>query len=99
MYSSVAHQLSQIDENHRGLTYKEIRKMCADYLRKHADDFLPFMLNEAGDCLSESVFSQYCDKVETSAEWGGHIEVSNISNNCYIYTINESLVASAVEVA
>lgn len=75
----MAHQLSLNADNEAVLTHKEVRKMCANYLRGNADDFLPFMSTDAGDCLTKSAFSQYCDKVETSAEWGGHIEVHTYS--------------------
>ena len=54
----------------------ELRKQAADYIRLHSDDFMPFLCNaESGDPFSEEEFQEYCVKLESTIEWGGHLEV------------------------
>ena len=89
-----------------------MRKLAADYLRNHQQDFLPFLstanltpadgLDESGHeaeglPMNEKQFKVYCDIVERTGEWGGHIEVSlhNICINTHTNThtnINSLLV-------
>ncbi|KAJ1545264.1 OTU domain-containing protein 6B, partial [Cladochytrium tenue] len=60
-------------------TYKDVRRIAADYMRAHSDDFLPFLVDDNGDVMSVEMFAQYCDKVESSAEWGGQLEIQAVS--------------------
>ena len=48
-------------------TYTEVRKTCAAFMEAHADDFAPFIEDES--------FGDHCDKVRSSAEWGGQPEL------------------------
>lgn len=75
MYSAIADQLGQ---DH---TFKEIRSLAASYMRDHPDDFLPFMTNDHGEMLSPTEFKDYCEKIESTAEWGGQIELQAISKS------------------
>lgn len=59
---------------------KELRKGTSAYMRKHKDDFLPFATNtKTGDMLSEDEFEKYCEDMEHTSAWGGHLELRAIS--------------------
>uniref|UniRef100_A0A7E4VJM7 OTU domain-containing protein n=1 Tax=Panagrellus redivivus TaxID=6233 RepID=A0A7E4VJM7_PANRE len=82
LYNAISHQLklkAAVD-----LTGANIRYRAADYMRANADDFLPFLVNDSGEMLSEESFKDYIAKVEaTSAEggaWGGDAELRAISS-------------------
>ena len=49
--------------------------LCADTLVAHEDDFSPFCeyTDEVGD------FSAYVERVRSSADWGGHLELRVLS--------------------
>ena len=79
MYSAIAHQLSIVDG--RAMDYLAVRKLAAEEMRSHSDDYLPYLINDHGDMLQPSEYSAYCDKVESSGEWGGHVELAAISNS------------------
>ncbi|CAN6467462.1 unnamed protein product [Victoria cruziana] len=80
LYRAVEDQLSFQGNSFRH-TYQELRVMAAAYMREHATEFLPFFLSEnkveAGseDSLSEK-FERYCSEVESTAAWGGQLELS-----------------------
>lgn len=40
-----------------------MRKLAAEYIRDHKDDFLPFLTNEDGDPVAEFGFEEYLGKV------------------------------------
>ncbi|KAL0961720.1 hypothetical protein UPYG_G00330840 [Umbra pygmaea] len=73
MYRAVEDQLSQ---HAMGLTVKELRTQTAQYMKSHADDFLPFLTNaNTGDQYTSDEFEKYCGDVAESAAWGGHLEL------------------------
>lgn len=67
MYNAFADQLRLRYE--QDISYKELRKSAAEYMRKHPDDFVPFLYLEDGN------FDRYCDDIENTACWGGQLEV------------------------
>lgn len=78
-YSAISHQISFKDEIAPG--YKDLRAKTAEFLQSHSNDFIPFMINDAGDMLSEEEFIAYCDKVRNTGEWAGHLEVGLLVTN------------------
>ncbi|KAI8929930.1 hypothetical protein BC831DRAFT_441628 [Entophlyctis helioformis] len=78
LYNALADQLRLHDPS-SDKTYKQLREMAADYMRSHADDFIPFLTNDNGDMLTESEFKEYCQNVESSAVWGGQLEIQALS--------------------
>ncbi|KAI3715029.1 hypothetical protein L6452_21994 [Arctium lappa] len=73
----------------RGLpfyTFQELRKMVADYMRKNSSDFLPFFLSETvtdgdyNDSVVEKRFESYCNEVESTAAWGGQLELGALTH-------------------
>ncbi|KAI9325966.1 hypothetical protein DFJ73DRAFT_632934, partial [Zopfochytrium polystomum] len=78
LYNALRHQLSSLDGQDQ-LTYSDIRKLAADHMRAHSDDFLPFLVDDNGDVMSEAKFEKYCDDVERSATWGGQLEIQAVA--------------------
>ena len=73
MYRSISEQAMRQDPS---LDYIKLRKIAADYMRTHAEDFAPF-IEEGID------FTNYCDRVENiqgKVEWGGQIEIRALSS-------------------
>lgn len=71
LYRAVAAQFSNEKSNSNALTYQEMRTLCADTLRQHADEFAAFC--EYSDAIPD--FDTYVAHVRSSAEWGGHLEL------------------------
>ncbi|KAJ3369637.1 OTU domain-containing protein 6B [Allomyces arbusculus] len=70
LYASIAHQLGDAS------TYTSLRQLAAQHLRTHPDDFRPFLVDETtGEMLTDDGFRAYCAKIESTAEWGGQIEL------------------------
>ncbi|KAL6211244.1 hypothetical protein ACLB2K_016471 [Fragaria x ananassa] len=66
-------------------TYQEFREMVAAYMRKHAPDFLPFFLsdNQVDSDFDESLaerFENYCKEEESTAAWGGQLELGALTH-------------------
>ncbi|KAJ3055141.1 OTU domain-containing protein 6B [Rhizophlyctis rosea] len=78
LYNAVAHQLSLHDQSD-SKSYKELRHIAAEYMRKNPDDFMPFLVNNQGDCYNDAEYKQYCNTVEETALWGGQLEIQALS--------------------
>ncbi|CAJ1367193.1 unnamed protein product [Effrenium voratum] len=79
LYRSVADQLRRF--THHEFTesaderYKEVRKICAESLRSQVENYSPFAeLKEGED------FEGYCRRVESSADWGGELELRALAD-------------------
>ncbi|XP_074583795.1 OVARIAN TUMOR DOMAIN-containing deubiquitinating enzyme 5-like [Curcuma longa] len=80
LYRAVENQLSLNSDGTSLYSFQELRKMTANYMRNHAPDFLPFFLSESKiDVESDSSllerFGKYCEEVESTAAWGGQLEL------------------------
>ena len=62
LYRAIA---SQCEDD---LDYKAVRKTCAEILTQHNDEFSPF-------AEIETTYEEYVEKVASSSEWGGHLEL------------------------
>lgn len=74
LYRSLAHQLSDSGEP---TDYVTCRKTCAEYIRAHPSDFVPYLLGEG---IDEDGLPAYCERVEASAEWGGQLEITALAH-------------------
>ncbi|CAE7234287.1 Otud6b [Symbiodinium natans] len=81
LYRSVADQLHRFRPDLHDFSgppdqmYKEVRKLCAASLRGHVDGYAPFAeLKEGED------FDGYCHRVESSADWGGELELRALAD-------------------
>lgn len=85
LYRAVEDQLAVLSGGCSPYTYQELREMVAAYMRKHASEFLPFFLSEnlaegdSDNSLAER-FESYCREVETTAAWGGHLELGALTH-------------------
>ncbi|RIB26816.1 hypothetical protein C2G38_168335 [Gigaspora rosea] len=78
LYNAISDQL-QLRHNIL-VNYQEVRRKAAMYMRKHPDDFLPFLSNaKDGEMYSLEQFHKYCDELEKTAVWGGELEIIAIS--------------------
>ncbi|KAK4366816.1 hypothetical protein RND71_014696 [Anisodus tanguticus] len=85
LYRAVENQLAVHSGGSSPYTYLELRQMVAAYMRKHATDFLPFFLseNEEGGESDDSLverFENYCREVESTASWGGQLELGALTH-------------------
>lgn len=86
LYRAVENQLAlQSRGSSPPYTYQELRKMVAAYMREHSTDFLPFFLseNEADGESDESLterFENYCKEIESTAAWGGQLELGALTH-------------------
>lgn len=61
---------------HSGSNYQETRKLCADTLMKNEAEFAPFCEYD-DDKVPD--FNQYVERVRSSSDWGGHLELRVLS--------------------
>lgn len=64
--------ISQSDSD--SCSYVALRKLCAAHLLKNQEDFIHFVEVE-----DEEGYKAYCREVESTAAWGGHVELQALS--------------------
>ncbi|GAA5893933.1 deubiquitinase OTU2 [Sporobolomyces salmoneus] len=81
LFSAIADQANFLKLAPTKEDYQSTRTHAANYLRSHADDFLPFLVSDADPDMpmSTAEYSRYCDTVEKTAEWGGEPEIRALS--------------------
>lgn len=79
LYRAVEHQLSIAEDSAERLSYKDIRSKTSQYMLDNSDNFMPFLLNDQGDLMSEQDYKNYCIRIAKTKEWGGHLELTAIS--------------------
>ncbi|OMO63742.1 Ovarian tumor, otubain [Corchorus capsularis] len=85
LYRAVENQLALLSGGSSPYTYQQLREMAAAYMREHASEFLPFFLSEnttdgdSNDSLAER-FENYCKEVESTAAWGGQLELGALTH-------------------
>ena len=85
LYRAVEDQLALLSGGSSPYTYQELREMVAAYMRKNASDFIPFFLSEnvvEGDSDNSVTerFENYCKEVESTAAWGGQLELGALTH-------------------
>lgn len=88
LYRAVENQLANRSGGASPYTYQKLREMAASYMREHKTDFLPFFLTETepeskGDSnggSAEERFEKYCKEVESTAAWGGQLELGALTH-------------------
>lgn len=81
LYRAVEDQLARLSDGPSPYTYLDLRRLISSYMREHASDFIPFFLSETdmGDSVAER-FENYCREVESTAAWGGQLELKALSH-------------------
>lgn len=71
------------------LNFLELRRICADCLRSHKDQFIDFVtgsdLTEQKDCSPDDVYEAYCSEIEGTAAWGGQLEIQALSMALHVH--------------
>lgn len=85
LYRAVEDQLAHLSGGASPYNYQQLREMVAAYMRDHSSDFLPFYLSEnmiGGDSAQPLVerFENYCKEVESTAAWGGELELRALTH-------------------
>ncbi|VEL26371.1 unnamed protein product [Protopolystoma xenopodis] len=61
-------------------TIRELRKLAAEYIRSHVNEFLPFLINpDTGRPMALGDIDSYCDNLRDTSSWGGDIELRALS--------------------
>jgi len=72
LYRAVAEQLNRSSDQSGGKKdYGDMRRLCAEALSSNQEEYAPFA--ELDDVIS--TFDGYIEKVRSSSEWGGHLEL------------------------
>ncbi|XP_074278925.1 OVARIAN TUMOR DOMAIN-containing deubiquitinating enzyme 5-like [Silene latifolia] len=85
LYRAVEDQLAQISQGCSPYNFQQLREMVASYMRDHASEFLPFFSpensveDESNDSLLQR-FECYCREVESTAAWGGQLELEALTH-------------------
>ncbi|OVA15029.1 Ovarian tumor [Macleaya cordata] len=85
LYRAVEDQLAIFSGGSSPYSYQRLREMVASYMREHESDFLPFFLSDnkievdSDKSLSE-IFEKYCREVESTAAWGGQLELGALTH-------------------
>ncbi|CAL1145988.1 unnamed protein product [Cladocopium goreaui] len=81
LYRSIADQVRRVRPDlcdYQGPAdemYREVRRICAKSLRGDMENYAPFAeLKDGGD------FEGYCQRVESSADWGGELELRALAD-------------------
>jgi OTU domain-containing protein 6 len=66
----------QVSSWEPGAGHTQMRKICASFMKQHADDFVPF--------VDTDDFGAYIDKIENTAEWGGDVELTALARRSHV---------------
>ncbi|PIA61603.1 hypothetical protein AQUCO_00300843v1 [Aquilegia coerulea] len=85
LYRAIEDQLAVFSGGSSPYSFLELRNMVASYMREHQSDFLPFFLSENNisvdsDNASAEIFEDYCREVESTAAWGGQLELGALTH-------------------
>ncbi|CAH2063024.1 unnamed protein product [Thlaspi arvense] len=84
LYRAVENQLANRSGGASPYTYQKLREMAAAYMREHQTDFIPFFLSEteadSNGGSAEERFEKYCGEVESTAAWGGQLELGALTH-------------------
>ncbi|KAL2922313.1 Deubiquitinase OTUD6B [Bienertia sinuspersici] len=85
LYRAVEDQLAHLSGGSPPYDFQQLRAMVASYMRDHASEFLPFFASEnvvegeADESLLQR-FEKYCREVESTAAWGGQLELGALTH-------------------
>ncbi|CAO2819135.1 unnamed protein product [Amaranthus hypochondriacus] len=85
LYRAVEDQLAHLSGGSSPYNFQQLREMVASYMRNNASDFLPFFSSEnevegeSNDSLVDR-FENYCREVESTAAWGGQLELGALTH-------------------
>jgi OTU domain-containing protein 6 len=65
--------------------YQDLRELAAAHIRAHRDEFAPYIVPEDGGGDGDGgdgdggYYAKYCDDIEMTATWGGHVELTALA--------------------
>lgn len=63
------------------LTLTDLRTQTAEYMKKHEEEFLPFLINpNTGNTYSHDEYQKYCNDIANTAAWGGQLELQALTH-------------------
>ncbi|KAI4341704.1 hypothetical protein MLD38_026396 [Melastoma candidum] len=85
LYRAVEDQLALLSGGSSPYTYQQLRELASSYMRANTSSFLPFFLSENmvevdSDISIAEKFENYCKEVESTAAWGGQLELGALSH-------------------
>ena len=87
LYRALEDQLALYpDTSSIQFSLQKLREIETSYMRSHAKDFAPFVVvgdtdeNDVNE-NEEAVFERYCHQVESTASWGGHLELDALAHS------------------
>jgi OTU domain-containing protein 6 len=68
------------------ITYNSLRRICAEYIRSNRNEFINFLSEDDLDAAGsqDEAFEAYCERVENTAAWGGHLELEALSKALHV---------------
>lgn len=78
LYCAINHQLSITGREKSDVA--SLRKLTANYIREHKEEFIPFMYSDDDGPVNEKHFEDYCKSVANTKLWGGQLELRALSN-------------------
>lgn len=76
LFASILDQL-EIRHDNKDLDVYKLRALACDYIRAHADDFIPYLFDE--NTMQLQNIDDYTNEMEKTAKWGGEIEILALS--------------------
>jgi len=77
LYNAIADQLSRKNQQ---TEMETLRRLAADYMLSHRDDFMPFLTDtKTGEAYTSDQFVHYCEELAGTAAWGGQLEIHALS--------------------
>ena len=61
-------------------SFMELRALVAGHMRRGADQYLPFVEEDLGEGDRREAFDAYCTEIETTAKWGGQLELRALAD-------------------
>ncbi|XP_022953804.1 OTU domain-containing protein 6B-like [Cucurbita moschata] len=85
LYRAVESQLALLSGGSSPYNYQELREMVAAYMRDHSTDYMPFFLSDNvvegnSDVSMAERFENYCKEIESTAAWGGQLELGALTH-------------------
>lgn len=59
--------------------FQELRGLAAEYILSHKADFYPFMVQEEPGLGPDEALEVHCEKIKSTAQWGGEMELNALS--------------------
>lgn len=83
LFRAIAHFLIDESNGKISVTYKQLRERAAAHMRRCSGNFSPFFSVDslpAGLDVKPTNFAEYVDALESTAMWGGEMELRALSN-------------------